>query len=104
MTTINQLRLKRRVIASLPAAIASVLLTYMFLGLLGPAQGGTFAFGPDRTAAEAGPGRPGHTMPSGHRDTQFRFLAYPGTGEDLMPTNAGGEGRGRALMACHARW
>ena len=68
------------------------------------ASGSALAFGPGRTVVETGPGRPGHTMPSGHRDTQFRFLAYPGTGEDLMPTNAGGEGRGRALMACHARW
>jgi Ca-activated chloride channel family protein len=46
MTTINQLRLKRRVVNSLPAAIATILLSYIFLGLFGPAQGGALPEGP----------------------------------------------------------
>lgn len=37
MTTVNKLRLKRRVVASLPAALAAILLAYGFLGVLGPA-------------------------------------------------------------------
>ncbi len=49
MTTVDQLRLKRRVVASLPAALAAILLTYTILGLLGqigPARGGTLPQGP----------------------------------------------------------
>ena len=54
------------------------------------ASGSALAFGPGRTVVETGPGRPGHTMLSGHRDTHFRFLADLETGDGLVLTEADG--------------
>jgi sortase A len=47
--------------------------------VLAGASGRTLAFGPGHLDGTAAPGRAGHTVLSGHRDTHFRFL------EDLAP-------------------
>jgi hypothetical protein len=59
VTTINQLRLKHRVVNSLPAAIANILLAYIFLGLFGPDQGGTLPEGPGGLYLVGAEGRDG---------------------------------------------
>ena len=47
--------------------------------VLSGASGRTLAFGPGHLDGTAAPGAPGHSVVSGHRDTQFRFL------RDLRP-------------------
>lgn len=60
--------------------------------VLAGASGRSLAFGPGHLDGTAPPGRPGHTVLSGHRDTHFRFL------EDLR---AGTE---IDLQAVDGRW
>ena len=60
--------------------------------VLAGASGRSLAFGPGHLDGTAPPGRPGHTVLTGHRDTHFRFL------EDLQ---AGTE---IDLQAADGRW
>ena len=51
--------------------------------VLAGASGRTLAFGPGHVTGTALPGRPGHSLVSGHRDTHFRFLRDLRVGDPL---------------------
>jgi sortase A len=58
--------------------------------VLADASGRSMAFGPGLVAGTAPPGAWGHTVLSGHRDTQFRFLRSLAPGDHLRLEDARG--------------
>jgi sortase A len=58
--------------------------------VLADASGRSMAFGPGLVAGTAAPGARGHTVLSGHRDTQFRFLRTLAPGDRLRLEDARG--------------
>jgi sortase A len=61
--------------------------------VLADASGHSLAFGPGHVAGSAPPGAPGHTVLSGHRDTQFRFLKDLALGDEIRLETPGGATR-----------
>jgi len=51
--------------------------------VLAGSSGRTLAFGPGHVSGTALPGRNGHSLVSGHRDTHFRFLRHLRAGDPL---------------------
>jgi len=58
--------------------------------VLAGVSGRTLAFGPGHMEGTAAPGTAGHTVPSGHRDTNFRFLKDLAPGDALRVQRPGG--------------
>ena len=59
--------------------------------VLAHASGRNLAWGPTHVAPSALPGRNGHSIISGHRDTHFRFLAELQVGDTLDLENLAGK-------------
>jgi sortase A len=66
-----------------PVARLSVPERRVDLIVLADASGRSMAFGPGHVAGSAPPGAHGHTVLSGHRDTQFRFLKDLALGDEI---------------------
>jgi len=62
--------------------------------VLAGVSGRTLAFGPGHLPGSAPPGQRGNTVLSGHRDTQFRFLADLAPGDELRLLTPDGRSRG----------
>jgi sortase A len=57
--------------------------------VLSGVSGRTLAFGPGHVPGSATPGRPGPTIVTGHRDTQFRFLERLRSGDEIIMETPG---------------
>ena len=61
--------------------------------VLAGASGRSLAFGPGHLDGTVRPGRPGHSVVTGHRDTHFTFLADLSEGDRLRVQTANGRWR-----------